>query len=79
MRPHLDSRSHPAEIRKLLPDSTLSPDAGADHEWIADAKNALSKDGRMTAEAHAAAVRVLTSQESAKLNGQELFTNEFLR
>jgi hypothetical protein len=33
----------------------------------------------MTAEAHAAAVRVLTSQESAKLNGQELFTNEFLR
>ena len=67
------------QIRQVLPDSSLTPDAEADYNWITAAKSALAIDGRMTAEAHASAVRILGSAESAKLKREELFTNEFLK
>jgi NitT/TauT family transport system substrate-binding protein len=67
------------QIRKVLPDSSLTPDAETDYNWITAAKSTLAVDGRMTAEAHASAVRILGSAESAKLKQEELFTNEFLR
>jgi NitT/TauT family transport system substrate-binding protein len=69
----------PQQIRKVLPDSSLTPDAETDYKWITAAKNTLAMDGRMTSEAHASAVRILGSAESAKLKQEELFTNEFLR
>jgi hypothetical protein len=69
----------PQQIRKILPDSTLTPDADTDHDWIAAAKSTLSIDGRMTAEAHTAAVRILFPEGTAKLKEDELFTNAFLK
>jgi NitT/TauT family transport system substrate-binding protein len=69
----------PQQIREILPQANRSADAEADYEWIAAEKGALSTDGRMTSNAHAAAVRVLFPEGSPKLNEQELFTNEFLR
>jgi NitT/TauT family transport system substrate-binding protein len=69
----------PQQIREILPQANLSSDAEADYEWIANQKRAFSTDGRITPEAHAAAVRVLFPEGSAKLNAQEPFTNEFLK
>ena len=68
----------PQQIREILPQANLSSDAEADYEWIAAQKRASSTDGRMTSEAHVAAVRVLFPEGSAKLNQQEVFTNEFI-
>jgi NitT/TauT family transport system substrate-binding protein len=67
------------EIRKVLPDYSLTSDAETDYKWITAAKSTLAMDGRMTAEAHASAVRILGSAEPAKLKQEELFTSEFLR
>jgi NitT/TauT family transport system substrate-binding protein len=69
----------PQQIREKLPQANLSSDAEADYEWIANQKRASSTDGRMTPEAHAAAVRVLFPEGSARLNEQEVFTNEFIK
>jgi NitT/TauT family transport system substrate-binding protein len=67
------------QIREILPQANRSADSQADYEWIEAQRSALSTDGRMTADAHAAAVRVLFPEGSARLNDQELFTNEFLK
>jgi NitT/TauT family transport system substrate-binding protein len=74
------THSHsPQQIREALPESICSPDAESDFDAIAITKSQLSLDGRMTAEAHAAAVRFLTTTDSAKLKIHEPYTNEFLR
>jgi NitT/TauT family transport system substrate-binding protein len=69
----------PQQIREILPDSSRSPDAESDFDAIASAKSVLSLDGRMTAEAHDAAVRFLTAPDSTKPKRAEPYTNEFLR
>jgi len=69
----------PQEIRKILPESSLSADAEADYEWIAATKTMLTTDGRMTAQAHAAAVRILDPEGSHAFKEQDIFTNEFLK
>jgi hypothetical protein len=74
------THSHtPQQIREALPESIRSPDAESDFDGIAITKGQLSLDGRMTADAHAAAVRLLTATDSAKLKIHEPYTNEFLR
>ena len=65
------------EIRKVLPDSCRTPDAGSDLEAIATEKQMLSRDGRMTPELHEAAVRIAGVPNQAKL--AKAYTNEFLK
>jgi hypothetical protein len=73
-------RDHtPQQIREALPESGRSPDAQSDFDAIGVAKISFPLDGRMTPEAHAAAVRFLTGPDSAKFKQQEPYTNEFLR
>jgi NitT/TauT family transport system substrate-binding protein len=69
----------PQQIREILPKTNLSSDVEADYEWIAAQTRVSSTDGRMTPEAHAAAVRVLFPEGSAKPTEQEVFTNEFIQ
>jgi NitT/TauT family transport system substrate-binding protein len=69
----------PQQIRETLPDVGRSADAQSDFDAIDVARSALSLDGRMTAEAHAGAVRFLTAPDSTKLKSREPYTNEFLR
>jgi NitT/TauT family transport system substrate-binding protein len=47
----------PQQIREILPDVGRSPDAQSDFDAIEVAKIGLTLDGRMTANAHASAVR----------------------
>jgi NitT/TauT family transport system substrate-binding protein len=69
----------PQQIRETVPESGRSPDAQSDFDAIKTAKIGLALDGRMTANAHAAAVRFLSVPDSGKLQSQEPYTNEFLR
>jgi NitT/TauT family transport system substrate-binding protein len=73
-------RDHtPQQIRGVLPESGRSPDAEADFEAISSAKVSFTLDGQMTPEAHAAAVRFLTTPNTAQAKNQEPYTNEFLK
>jgi NitT/TauT family transport system substrate-binding protein len=69
----------PQQIRETLPDVGRSADAQWDFDAIGVARIGLALDGRMTANAHASAVRFLSVPDSGKLEGQEPYTNEFLR
>jgi len=69
----------PQQIRDILPESKRSADLEADLDWIASSKNGVSIDGRMTSEAHAAAVRFVAGPDAANLKEQHPYTNEFLK
>jgi NitT/TauT family transport system substrate-binding protein len=65
----------PQQIREILPMASRSPDEQSDLEAIASVQTMFTKDGRMTAEAHAAALR-LVAGTTAK--GQPPYTNDYL-
>jgi len=65
----------PQQIREILPKASQSPEEQSDFEAIAAVKTALTDDGRMTTEAHAAAVRLLGT--TATTNRQP-YTNDYL-
>ena len=72
----MEDRLHtPQQIREILPTASQSSEEQSDFAAIAAAKTVLTDDGRMTTEAHAAAVRLLGT--TATTNRQP-YTNDYL-